>query len=115
MIVGTRMPDGKIAHFEVEGKTHEDVRNTIRTGLTEDGFFHEFMPFLVSIPGCGKNLKKSVVAHLIRPTGKDPLKGALDTINEAPARGVPTESQELPDGGLLYVRSGIDEMLETDE
>jgi hypothetical protein len=115
MIVVTRLKNGEIAHFQADCLKQEDARNEIRNGLAAAGQFYEDMPFLVVIPDCGRDVNKSVMAHRVPPTRKDPLQGAIDALNKELTSGTPPQSQELPDGGLLYVRSAIDNMLEFDE
>lgn len=76
MIVGTRMVDGTIAHFAIDTSDYKIARNEVMWGLGTD--CGEHTPILALIPDCGRDLKRSLVAH--RVTGKDPLRGAMDVV-----------------------------------
>ena len=98
MIVGTRLLNGKIAHFEVIARDYKDARNRVLQGMVEIGEFEEHTPFLVSIPDCGKNLRVSV--SVTKTVSKDPLKGALSTITTL-FRGLIAPEPEKGSGGAV--------------
>lgn len=76
MIVGTRMLNGTIAHFDVPGNDYKQACNEVMWELGVECGIHT--PILALIPDCGRDLKKSIVAH--RVTRKDVLQGALDAL-----------------------------------
>lgn len=96
MIVGTRFPDGKIAHFDVSTTSIKDARNQVRQEMIEMAGVHEFTPFLVSIPDCGRDLKPKVILH--RVSGKDPLEGAMAIVKGEVATETVNASVEPVEG-----------------
>ena len=90
MIVGTRMPDGKIAHFDVPTDDYKVARNDVVWELgSACGLY---TPVLASIPNCGRDIQKSIPVHLVKTTSKDPLKGAVEALTEAKARELALEA-----------------------
>lgn len=101
MIVGTRLLNGKIAHFKLDVRDYTVARNDVLHEMSTLGEVNLYTPVLVSIPDCGRNLKVSVAAHRakagVQVAGRDPLRGALEVINEVEKGMVATEAVESPD------------------